>query len=93
MQMLRLKMVSPLMYASLCGYPETAKVLIEANADVNSTDNTGFTSLMGASQNGHSETVEALLQHGAEPNLVDSNGYSALVHASLHGCFQVGTIV
>ena len=69
--------------------PRNRKSVDRTNADVNSTDNTGFTSLMGASQNGHSETVEALLQHGAEPNLVDSNGYSALVHASLHGCFQV----
>ena len=30
------------MYASLCGYPETAKVLIQANADVDSVDNTGL---------------------------------------------------
>lgn len=47
------------------GHPETAKVLIEAGADVNAKDKNGRTALIGAADRGFSEIVNLLKKHGA----------------------------
>jgi uncharacterized protein len=56
---------SALFYACFYGNAQIASALVEAGADVNTTDRWGFTPLMKATINRHETTVEMLLEHGA----------------------------
>ena len=54
------------------GYPECARVMLEAGVDVNQRSmRHRSTALHIASAQGHSEVVKLLLEHGADPNLED----------------------
>lgn len=44
---------------------ETAKILIDNNADINAVDSKGETALFKACKNGHGDIVKALLSAGA----------------------------
>ncbi len=55
-----------LMWASLEGHPEIAKLLIEEGADVNVQNDDGATALMAASQEGHKEIAKLLRKAGAK---------------------------
>ena len=62
--------VTPLMIASSCGHTETVQVLLQAGANVNSTDNDGYSPLVYAIT-GHKslQVIEQLLKAGAQPNV------------------------
>jgi uncharacterized protein len=55
--------------------------LIEAGADVNAFNNSGWTALYGASIGFHSSVVRALLAAGAVPNVSTERGETPLVEA------------
>ena len=55
-----------LMIASLYGYTEIVKLLLEAGADVNTKNNDGYTALALASKNGYTKIVELLKEAGAK---------------------------
>ncbi|MEP6958324.1 MAG: ankyrin repeat domain-containing protein [Nitrospirota bacterium] len=57
----------PLMLAAAYGHTETARVLLNAGADVNAEDLTGWTALHAGTFNGDPSTVSLLLEHGARP--------------------------
>jgi ankyrin repeat protein len=78
-----------LMYASVSGFTETAKDLLEKGADMNIVDGNGHTALMHASANGHIETATVLLEKGADVNATDKYGFTALMLASTTQGIQV----
>ena len=72
---------TPLMYAARQGSLATARVLVDAHADLNLTDPDSTTALVLAIINGHYDTAAMLVEKGADPNLADSAGMAALYAA------------
>ena len=63
--------ITPLMLASSCGHIKVLEYLIQAEADVNSKDEDGYTPLAYAITGSKSLTiVQRLLQSGANPNIL-----------------------
>eukprot|EP00966_Prymnesium_polylepis_P024634 568456-Prymnesium_polylepis.1 len=66
---------SPLMWACYrpppTGFPEGVKLLLEAQAEVNSQWETMKSPLMFAAQFNHGEIADTLLENGADPTLVN----------------------
>ncbi len=54
-----------LMVAAAHGYKDTMRALLDAGADLNAKDFTGWTALHAAAVNGDPEIVQLLLEHGA----------------------------
>lgn len=65
---------------------QIATILIENGADVNATDNEGWTPLMRASLSGDVSIVNLLLSKDAKASTVNSIGESALIHATMSDC-------
>jgi ankyrin repeat protein len=59
------------------GAEEAVKILVEAGADVNATNEADFTALHGAAFRGLNEVVEYLVAHGANINARDYRGRTA----------------
>ncbi|MGI5207652.1 ankyrin repeat domain-containing protein [Spirillospora sp. CA-108201] len=59
--------VSPLHYASRHGHLDPVRLLLQAGANPDITENYGFTPLHEAAENGHAEVTRALLMAGADP--------------------------
>lgn len=55
--------------------------LLNANSDINTPDDIGYTALMYASANYQVDTVRLLLEQGANPNLINIFGNTALILA------------
>src|SRR5688572_9211067 len=70
--------LTPLLYAARDGRTETARILVEAGADVNHTDPNGIHSLLMAITNNHMETAQYLLDNGAQINMSDWYGRTPL---------------
>jgi fucose 4-O-acetylase-like acetyltransferase len=68
---------SPLITAIVFGKTEVAKVLIEAGADVNFTNNEGSSPLHTAAFFCHSEIVQILLDKNADKTLKNNYGHTA----------------
>lgn len=73
---------SPLMMASLKGYLELAKQLIERGGDVNKT---GWTPLHYAATGGHVEIIKLLLEEHAYIDAESPNGSTPLMMAAMYG--------
>lgn len=69
--------VTPLLFAARVGDLESARILLQAGADVNETGNDGLSALTLATVRAHVPFALYLLDHGANPNL-DAAGYTAL---------------
>ena len=72
---------TPLLFAARHGDVETARVLVEAGADVNDTAASGTSALVIAAHSGHGRLAIHLLEQGADPNAAEA-GYTAL-HAAV----------
>lgn len=48
------------------GYKNIVKILLDRGADINATDNYGWTALMSAAKNGYNKYVSILLEWGAD---------------------------
>lgn len=73
---------SPLMLASLGGYLETVKLLIDRGADVNKT---GWAPLHYAATRGHLEVMKLLLDRNAYIDAASPNGTTPLMMAAHYG--------
>ena len=73
--------MTSLMFAARENSLESARILVERGADVNSALQDGTTALLMAIFNGHFEVANFLLSHGADPNLADKDGKAALYAA------------
>jgi ankyrin repeat protein len=72
---------TPLLFAARSGDAESARVLVEAGADVNDTLPNGLSALVAAAHSGNEDVGIVLLDKGANPNASDG-GYTAL-HAAV----------
>ena len=70
--------LSPLLYAARDGRTESAKILVEAGADLKQTDPNGITPLLMAITNDHMETARFLIDKGSDINVVDWYGRTPL---------------
>jgi ankyrin repeat protein len=70
-----------LLFAARSGDAESARLLVEAGADVNDALPNGMTALVEAAHSGHEDVGILLLNKGADPNARDV-GYTAL-HAAV----------
>ena len=81
----------PLGLAVFFGHPETARVLVDAGAEVNSASRNDFavTPLHSACAVGDSrkryELTELLLERGADPNTRQKDDFTPLMAADQHG--------
>jgi ankyrin repeat protein len=76
---------TPLLFAAKMGDIETAELLLEKGADVNSASQTDGSPLLIAASQGHEDLAVYLLEQGADPNAVDGNGMTALHYALRDG--------
>jgi len=75
---------TPLLFAARVGDAESARILIEAGADVNDRLPDGTSALVEAAHSGQQAVGALLLDKGADPNAAAS-GYTALHAAVLRG--------
>jgi ankyrin repeat protein len=75
---------TPLLFAARSGDVESARLLVEAGADVNDALPNGMTALIEAAHSGQQAVGMLLLAKGADPNAHDV-GYTALHAAVLRG--------
>ena len=73
---------TPLLFAARQGSVDSARLLLDAGADVNETAPDGASILVVASFSGHGELAAFLLSRGGEPNAA-GGGYAALHTAVL----------
>lgn len=69
---------TPLGVAAAYGRTDTARLLLDAGADVNATNEWGATALLLAVRSGNFETAALLLRRGADPTPSDYKGDTAL---------------
>jgi ankyrin repeat protein len=70
--------MTPLHMASLRGYEQVARVLLECDADVTAQNDDDQTPLHVASSEGHLQVVRVLLEHGASTTARDKVGSTPL---------------
>jgi ankyrin len=70
--------LTPLVFAARQGDLESAKILVEAGADLNQVTNYGWTPLLTAVQNRHYRLALYLLDKGANPNTPNKGGWNPL---------------
>ncbi|HUA20534.1 MAG TPA: ankyrin repeat domain-containing protein [Bryobacteraceae bacterium] len=73
--------MTPLLYAARQNDFDSARILLDAHADVNDTSADGSSPLLVAILNGHDALAKFLLDQGANPNLADDKGRAALYAA------------
>jgi ankyrin len=74
--------LTPLVFAAREGDLESARVLLDAGADVNQTTAYGWTALLAATQNRYYELGKFLLERGADPNIANMGGWNPLYIAT-----------
>ena len=70
--------LTALVFAARQGDIESARLLLDAGADVNQTTEYGWTPLLTAVHNRYYRLAAFLLQRGADPNIANKGGWSPL---------------
>ena len=74
--------LTPLVFAAREGDLDSARVLIDAGADVNQVTEYGWTPLLVASNNRNYKLGAYLMDHGAKPNIANKDGWTPLYLAT-----------
>ncbi len=74
--------LTPLVFAARQNDLESAKLLLQAGADINQLTNYGWTALLTAVQNRHYILASYLLDKGANPNIANKGGWTPLYLAT-----------
>ena len=74
--------LTPLVFAARQGDLESARILIEAGADVNKVTQYGWTPLLTATHNRYYKLASFLLDKGADPNIANKGGWTPLYLAT-----------
>ncbi len=74
--------LTPLVLAAREGDAETARILLDAGAEVNQTTDYGWTPLLTAVQNRYYRLAAELLERGADPNIANGGGWTPLYIAT-----------
>ncbi len=74
--------LTPLVFAAREGDIESAKILLDAGADINQTTEYGWTPLLTATNNRHYKLGLMLLERGANPNAANKGGWTPLYIAT-----------
>ena len=70
--------MTPLLYAARDGRLESARLLLDAGADIEQTDANAITPLIAAIANNHPDVARFLIERGANVNAVDWYGRTPL---------------
>jgi len=87
------KMSDDLLRASREGNTAEVRSLLDAGAEVNATDDDGFTALIWALTAGSPEVVRLLIYSGADVNAQDNYGITALIAASQYGHTDISKLL
>jgi ankyrin repeat protein len=74
--------LTPLVFAAREGDIESARVLLDAGADVDQTTEYGWTALLVATNNRNYKLGAMLLERGANPNIANKGGWTPLYLAT-----------
>ena len=74
--------LTALVFAAREGDPESAKLLLDAGADVNQTTEYGWTPLLTATNNRHYKLATNLIARGADVNIANKGGWTPLYLAT-----------
>ncbi len=74
--------LTALVFAAREGDVESAKVLLDAGADVNQITEYGWTPLLTATNNRHYKLARYLIERGANPNIANKGGWTPLYLAT-----------
>lgn len=80
---------TPLLYAAAQGYPEIARILLEAGANPDIGNVQGITPLMYGAHYGNTEICKILLEFEAKVDIQDIYGFTALIMASKNSHIEV----
>jgi len=72
---------------------DEVKWLIEAGADINALNKSGYTALMLASYLGRTEVAKLLVNAGADVRITNNDGYTALMLADQYGHKEVAELL
>jgi ankyrin repeat protein len=84
---------TPLHLAAIKGNEETARMLIDAGADLNLQDEDGYTPLNWAARVGKIEIVRMLIAAGADVNLQNEDGWTPLHLAAFTGGLEIARML
>ncbi|HEY8519303.1 MAG TPA: ankyrin repeat domain-containing protein [Gammaproteobacteria bacterium] len=82
--------LTPLVFAAREGDIESARLLLDAGADVNQQTTGGWTPLLAAVQNRYYRLAAFLLERGADPNIQNQGGWSPLYLATDNRNIEAG---
>jgi ankyrin repeat protein len=74
--------LTPLVYAARAGSIDSARVLLDAGADVNQVTRYGWSALLAATQNRNYQLAKFLIERGADVNVANKGGWTPLYLAT-----------
>ena len=82
-----------LIEAATNGPATSVRLLLAAGADMNATDNAGYTALIVAAAHGHAEIVRLLLAAGADTEATNRDGNTASILAERNGHSEIVRLI
>ncbi|MCH8268644.1 MAG: ankyrin repeat domain-containing protein [Acidobacteria bacterium] len=82
---------TPLLFAAQQGDLDSARILLEAGADVNEASPEDGSILVVATASGHQKLALFLLEQGADPNRTDGIGFTSLHYTLYEGLLSISS--
>ena len=81
------------LHYAACGRLEICQFLVRKGADVNTTDNAGWTPLQVSILRGHNEITVLLIQNGGDIHVTDSSEHTLLHYATEQGNLEIAKLL